>query len=144
GSLKESLPKGSILTPHPGELKHLIGDWGNDYDKLKKTEQFSIEHEVIIIIKGAFTTIVAGNNLYINTTGNPGMATAGSGDVLSGIIASLLAQKYNPLSASILGVFLHGQARDFALVEKGYESLIAGDIINKIGKAFKELYASEN
>jgi len=143
-SLKVALPKGSILTPHPGELKRLIGDWENDYDKLEKTKQFSKKHKVIIIIKGAYTTIVDDEKLYINTTGNPGMATAGSGDVLSGVIAAMLAQNYKAITASILGVYIHGKAGDFALEKKGYESLIAGDIIDQIGKAFMDLYPSDN
>lgn len=141
--LKEVIPKSSILTPHPGELKRLLGDWENDYDKLEKSKQFSKKHEVIIIIKGAYTTIIDGEKLYINTTGNPGMATAGSGDVLSGIIAALRAQNYEAVTASILGVYLHGKAGDFALEQKGYESLIAGDIVNHIGKAFMDLYPSD-
>src|SRR5699024_6913025 len=134
--LEKTIPKNSVLTPHPGELKRLIGDWENDYDKLEKAKQFSKKYKVIIIIKGAYTTIVDDEKLYINTTGNPGMATAGSGDVLSGVIAALLAQNYEPITASILGVYIHGKAGDFALKKKGYESLIAGDIVEQIGNAF--------
>lgn len=142
--LKEAIPKGSILTPHPGELKRLLGDWVNDYDKLEKTKQFSQKHGVIIIIKGAYTTIVHGEKLFINTTGNPGMATAGSGDVLSGVLAALLSQNYKALAASILGVYLHGKAGDFALEKNGYENLIAGDIIDQIGKAFIDVYPTDD
>lgn len=142
--LKKAIPQNSILTPHPGELKRLLGDWKNDYDKLEKAKQFSKLHKVIIIIKGAYTTVVNGEKLYINTTGNPGMATAGSGDVLSGVLAGLLSQNYNPLTASILGVYLHGKAGDFAWERRGYESLIASDIIDQIGKAFKSLYPSKD
>ena len=142
--LEKTIPKNSVLTPHPGELKRLIGDWENDYDKLEKAKQFSKNHKVVLIIKGAYTTIVKGEKLFINTTGNPGMATAGSGDVLSGVIAALLAQNYNSLNASILGVYIHGKAGDFALKKKGFESLIAGDIIDHLGKAFIALYSSDN
>lgn len=138
--LLDAIPKESILTPHPGELKRLLGKWENDYDKLEKAKQFSKIHKAVLIIKGAYTTIVSGENIYINTTGNPGMATAGSGDVLSGMLAALVSQGYDAVSASILGVFIHGKAGDFALNEKGYESLLASDIINHIGKAFIELY----
>lgn len=141
--LKEAIPKGSILTPHPGELKRLLGDWENDYDKLEKTKKFSKKHKAIIIIKGAYTTIVHDDKLYINTTGNPGMATAGSGDVLSGVLAALLSQNYKALATSMLGVYLHGKAGDFALKNKGYESLIAGDIINQIGKAIIGVYPDD-
>ena len=141
--LEKAIPKGSILTPHPGELKRLLGEWKNDYDKLAKTKEFSKKHEVIIIIKGAYTTIVDGEKLYINTTGNPGMATAGSGDTLSGVLVALLSQNYKALNASILGVYLHGKAGDFALRKKGYESLIARDIIRQIGKAFIDIYPTD-
>src|SRR5690625_7010877 len=111
---------------------------------MKKATQLSKNHKVILIIKGAYTTIVKGEKLFINTTGNPGMATAGSGDVLSRVIAALLAQNYNSLNASILGVYIHGKAGDFALKKKGFESLIAGDIIDHLGKAFIALYSSDN
>lgn len=138
--LQETIPKGSILTPHPGELKRLIGKWENDYDKLEKTKLFSKKYEVIVLIKGAYTTIVNGEKLFINTTGNPGMATGGSGDVLSGMLAALVSQGYDILTASILGVYIHGRAGDLAAKKNGYESLLANDIIDHIGKAFIELY----
>src|SRR5699024_1851372 len=143
-SLKVALPKGSILTPHPGELKRVIGDWENDYDKLEKTKQFSKKHKVIIIITGAYTTIVDDEKLNINTTENHGMETAGCGDVLCGLISAMLAQNYKAITASILAVYIHGRACYFSLEKKGYESLISGDIIDQIGKAFMDLYPSDN
>ena len=141
--LRDSMPMNSILTPHPGELKRLIGDWNNDFQKIELAKEFSKEHQVIIIIKGANTLIVAGDDLYFNTTGNPGMATAGSGDVLSGIITGLLAQGYKPLDASLFGVYLHGSAGDLASGYLGFEALIASDIINTLGTAYIKLFEEE-
>lgn len=140
--LQDAIPKCSIFTPHPGELKRLLGEWESDYDKIEKVKQFSIKHKSVVLIKGAFTTIVSGEKLFINTTGNPGMATGGSGDVLSGILAALVSQGYDIVSASILGVYIHGKAGDFALEENGYESLLASAITDYIGQAFIDLYPS--
>ena len=142
-ALKKLLPKHSILTPHPGELKRLIGEWTDDYDKLEKTKAFSKAHEVIVIIKGANSITVNGDSLYINSTGNPGMATAGSGDVLSGVISGLLSQGYDALLAAIFGVYLHGKAGDIAISEMGYEALIASDITETLGSAVLDLFERE-
>lgn len=142
--LLKILPKNSILTPHLGELKRLIGNWDNDYDRLEKTKKFSKKHGVIILIKGAHSITVQDGFLYINTTGNPGMATAGSGDVLSGVIAGLLSQSYDPLSASIFGVYLHGSAGNIVTQSHGYEALMASDISDAIGNAYIELFAQES
>ncbi|HLV91934.1 MAG TPA: NAD(P)H-hydrate dehydratase [Aequorivita sp.] len=138
--LLELIPKNSILTPHPGELKRLIGDWKNDYDKIEKAKSLSKEREVILIIKGAYTITVFGDSLYINTSGNPGMATAGSGDALSGVIAGLLSQSYKPLEATVFGVYMHGSAGDIASGQMGYESIMASDIINNISEAYMDLF----
>lgn len=139
--LLEFLPKQSILTPHPGELKRLLGDWKNDYDKLEKAKAFSEEYNAVLVLKGANTIVVFGKQLYINTSGNPGMATAGSGDVLSGMISGLLSQGYDPLLASVFGVYLHGSAGDVVAQQIGLEALIAGDIVDAIGDAYFELLA---
>ncbi len=139
--LLEFLPKQSILTPHPGELKRLLGDWKNDYDKLEKAKAFSEEYNAVLVLKGANTIVVFGKQLYINTSGNPGMATAGSGDVLSGMISGLLSQGYDPLLASVFGVYLHGSAGDVVAQQIGLEALIAGDIVDAIGDAYFELFA---
>ena len=133
------VPKKSILTPHQKELERLIGTWKTVEEKLEKTMQLSLQIDAIIVVKGAPTLIVYGTTLYKNTTGNPALATAGSGDVLTGIITSLIAQKYSSLHAAILGVYLHGLAADIALPETGYQSFIASDIIGYIGKAFLSL-----
>lgn len=139
--LLKLLPKNSVLTPHPGELKRLIGEWKNDYDKLEKVKKFSEKHEVVIVIKGAYTITVYGDKLYINTTGNPGMATAGSGDALSGVITGLLSQGYDPLLASVFGVYMHGSAGDIASEQMGFEAVMAGDIIDNLGEAYLDLFA---
>lgn len=140
-SLLAHLPPKTVITPHPGELKRLLGSWHNDFEKLEKAKQFSKDTSCILIIKGANTTVVYQDSIYINTSGNPGMATAGSGDVLSGIITSLIAQQYEPLFASKFGVYLHGLSGDIAATQLGLEALTASSIINTLGLAFKELLA---
>ncbi len=134
------LPEHCILTPHPKEFERLAGTWKDDFDRLQKLQAFSKKHKVITILKGAHSAIAdLSGNVYFNSTGNPGMATAGSGDVLTGIICGLLAQGYSALEASKLGVFLHGSAADLALKKQSEESLIASDFINNLGSAFKQL-----
>lgn len=129
------LPENSVLTPHPGELKRLIGEWKDDFDKLEKVKQFSKKYKAVVLIKGAHTFIISDDEIYVNSTGNAGMATAGSGDVLSGVITSLIGQKYHPVTAAVLGVYLHGLSGDIAASELGLESVMAGDIAKNIGKA---------
>lgn len=129
----------TVLTPHPKELERLLGKWNSDEEKFAKTIEFSKKFDVIIVMKGAPTYIIEGEKIYQNTTGNPALATAGSGDVLTGIITSLLAQNYEPINAAILGVYLHGLTADIALPETGYQSFIASEIINYLGKAFQTL-----
>jgi len=137
--LMEHVPKQSILTPHPKELQRLIGEWKDDFEKLEKTKNFSKVHDCIVVIKGAHTITVYKEHGYVNTTGNPGMATAGSGDVLTGMIAGMIAQGYMPLHAAIFGVYLHGMAGDIGASNTGYEALKASRIIENIGKAYLEL-----
>lgn len=139
-SLMKFLPKQSVLTPHPKELERLIGEWSDDFDKLNKTKALAKKHDLIIVIKGANTITVYDNKLYINTTGNPGMATAGTGDVLTGIITGLMSQGYDPLQAAIFGVYLHGKAADIAIEDVGYQSLIASYIIEALGEAYIDLF----
>lgn len=139
-SLLKKLPPKTILTPHPGELKRLLGNWENDFDKLKKAKEFSKKHDCILVLKDAHTIVIYNEKGYINTTGNPGMATAGSGDVLTGVITSLVAQKYEPLKAAIFGVYLHGRAGDIAIENLGYQALTATAIINGIGPAYIDLF----
>ncbi|MBD0833678.1 NAD(P)H-hydrate dehydratase [Aestuariibaculum sediminum] len=138
--LMSYLPKGSVLTPHPKELERLIGTWDDDFDKIDKVKAFSKKYKVVVVIKGAHTITVYENKLYINATGNPGMATAGSGDVLTGIITGLVAQGYEPLIAAVFGVYLHGKSGDIASEDYGYENLIASHIISYLGEGFLDLF----
>lgn len=133
------LPKNTVLTPHPKELERLIGAWENDYEKLKKTEEFSKKYSVIMVIKGAHTVVIQDDNKYFNSTGNPALATGGSGDVLTGIITGLIAQGYEPLNAAIFGVYLHGKTADIALTKTGYESFTATSIFDYIADAILEV-----
>ena len=122
----------------PKEFERLAGTkFSSSFERLEKQREMSVRNNLIIVLKGANTSITLPNgSCFFNTTGNPGMATAGSGDVLTGIILSLLAQRYSPEEAAVLGVYLHGLAGDFAAESMGYEALLASDITENIGKAF--------
>ena len=133
------LPAKTILTPHPKELERLIGKWKSESEKLEKAIAFSKKNHLIIVMKGAPTRIIDGDTIYENTTGNAALATAGTGDVLTGMITSLLSQSYQALDAAIIGVYLHGLTADIALPETGYQSFIASDVISNIGKAYLSL-----
>ncbi len=139
-ALLKLLPEKSILTPHPKELERLIGTWKDDFDKLEKVKVFSKKYACIIVIKGANTITVFGDKLYINTTGNPGLSTAGSGDVLTGIITGMISQGHEPLEAVVFGVYLHGRSADIAVENFGYQSLIASHVIDYLGEAFIDLF----
>ena len=134
------LPEGTILTPHPKEFERIAGKAENSYHRLMKQIELSEKHKCIIVLKGAHTSVTTPEGkVYFNSTGNPGMATAGSGDVLTGIILSLLAQGYTPENAAVLGVYLHGLAGDFAADSLSYESIIASDIIKNLFNAFNKI-----
>jgi hydroxyethylthiazole kinase-like uncharacterized protein yjeF len=134
---------GTILTPHPKEFERIAGKSDNGYDRLKNQISFSVRHGCIIILKGAYTSIsTPDGRVLFNSTGNPGMATAGSGDVLTGIVLSLLAQGYPAESAAIAAVYLHGLAGDIAAEKSCFESLIASDITENIGNAFNRMRES--
>lgn len=135
------LPKKTILTPHLKELERLIGNWDSEVEKFEKVKELSIEYNLIIVLKGAPTLIIDGATVYENTTGNQALATAGSGDVLTGIITSLVAQSYEPIDAAILGVYLHGLTADIAFPEMSYQSFIASDIIATLGEAYLHIIA---
>lgn len=136
--LLKKLPKKTILTPHPKEFERLVGSWKNDMHKLALLKEFCQQYEVITVLKGAHTiSCLTNGTCYFNTTGNPGMATAGSGDALTGVILALLAQGYCCKNAAIFGVYIHGKAGDIALKKESQESLIASDIISSLGAAFK-------
>ena len=138
--LLEHLPLQTIITPHPKELERLIGKWEDDFDKIRKAQEFSAKHRCVLIIKGANSIIIYEDQMYVNNSGNPGMATAGSGDVLTGMLTGLLSQGYDPIRAAVLGTYLHGSAGDLIAQKNGFEALIAGDIVNNIGQAYLELF----
>jgi ADP-dependent NAD(P)H-hydrate dehydratase / NAD(P)H-hydrate epimerase len=134
------LPPDTILTPHPTEFERLAGSTSTAFDRLQMAREFAKRYRVVVVLKGAHTAICAPDGMaYFNSSGNPGMATGGSGDVLTGIITGLLAQKYAPLEAAALGVFVHGLAGDIAAEKKGKTAIIAGDLIECLPKAFKIL-----
>lgn len=135
--LIKAIPSNSILTPHPKEFERLVGETPNNYLRMLKQIEFSVKYKVFVVLKGAHTAIsTPEGKLYFNSTGNAGMATAGSGDVLTGIITSLLGQGYLPEQAAIYGVYLHGKSGDIAEKKHGQEALIASDIIENIGAAY--------
>jgi hydroxyethylthiazole kinase-like uncharacterized protein yjeF len=143
--LLKVLPKFAILTPHPKEFERLAGGWSNDIEKLRLLNNFAKEYSAYIVLKGAHTIVASPDGrLWFASVGNPGMATAGSGDVLTGVILSLLGQGYSPEEASILGVHLHGLAGDIAAKKEGQEALIATNIVDNIGGAFKSLWNIRN
>jgi NAD(P)H-hydrate epimerase len=132
------LPPGSILTPHPKEFGRLFGKSGNDFERLNKASVMARSVNCVIVLKGhhSFITTPDGHS-YFSSTGNAGMATAGSGDVLTGLLTGLLAQGYTAEQAAVLGVYLHGLAGDFAAKELSQEAMISSDIISQFGTAFK-------
>lgn len=142
--LLKMLPPKSILTPHPKEFERLAGKWADDFEKLKKAKEFSQEHNCILVLKGAHSLVVCKEEVFVNNSGNPGMATGGSGDVLTGILSGLLAQGYPPLEAAVFGAYLHGLAGDLAASRSGYEALTATDIIDFLGDAYLHILQNES
>lgn len=139
-ALLTAIPPQSILTPHPGEFDRLFGAAANDFERLEMALTKSKELNIHIVLKGHYSLISTPAGMgYFNTTGNPGMATGGSGDVLCGIITGLLAQGYQPEQACLLGCWLHGLAGDIAAASLSEEAMIASDITDKLGMAFRQL-----
>jgi hydroxyethylthiazole kinase-like uncharacterized protein yjeF len=139
---QKSIPKGSIITPHAKEFERLFGETENDFQTNELQRQKSKELGITIVLKGSHTSVTMHDgSCFFNSTGNPGMATGGSGDVLTGIITGLLAQGYMPEEAAVLGVYAHGLAGDFAAEKVGEYSLIASDIIDNLGAAFLKIEA---
>ncbi|HEX5172388.1 MAG TPA: NAD(P)H-hydrate dehydratase [Cyclobacteriaceae bacterium] len=137
---QKMLPPDSILTPHPKEFERLSGIWRDDFERLDKLKQLAAKLNAVIVLKGAYSTIASPDGkIYFNGTGNPGMATGGSGDVLTGILTGILAQGYSPIETAIMGVYLHGLAGDLAAIENGMDGLIASDLIEFLPKAFKAI-----
>jgi NAD(P)H-hydrate epimerase len=134
------LKPGTILTPHPKEFERLAGPSKNDFERLDRQRSFSKEYKIVVVLKGAYTTITSPEgNMFINNTGNPAMATGGSGDVLTGVLTALLAQGYDAVDAARLGVWLHGLAGDDARRKLGPRGLIASDFIEHLPVAFSSL-----
>lgn len=134
------IPSNTILTPHPKEFERLFGKTVHGFERLDVQRKMAQQHRIYIVLKGAHTSIASPNgDCWFNSTGNPGMATGGSGDVLTGILTGLLAQGYTPQSACLLGVYLHGLAGDLAAESLSQEALIAGDLIDYLGKAWLKL-----
>ncbi|HEV7379875.1 MAG TPA: NAD(P)H-hydrate dehydratase [Dyadobacter sp.] len=132
--LLAKLPAKTILTPHPKEFQRLAGNSNNEFERLELARDFAKKYKVIICLKGANTAVVHPNgNVHFNSTGNPGMATGGTGDVLTGIITALLAQGYDPEHAAIFGVYQHGLAGDKAAEIRGMSALIASDVVDHLG-----------
>lgn len=130
-NLRQHIPVGSILTPHPGELKRLIGEWQSEEEKIEHVRKLASNLQSVIIVKGAHSMIcLPDGNCYFNSTGNSGMAKGGSGDVLTGYITGLLARGYDSINAAILGVYAHGLAGDKAAEKYGVESMNSKDMIN--------------
>lgn len=129
----------TILTPHPKEFERLFGKAVDDFERIGTAIHHSKKYNCVIVLKGTFTLIAHNGKGYFNTTGNAGLAKGGSGDILTGIITALLAQKYEPIYAAVFGVYLHGLAADITLEKQSEESMLASDVIQSLGTAFRTL-----
>ena len=134
------LPTNSILTPHPKEFDRLFGEHNNLQERQQKAIQKAKELNCIIVLKGNATFITNGETSFLNSTGNSGLAKGGSGDALTGMITSFLAQKYEPFIAAQLGVYIQGLAADYTLKNQSEESMLISDVIENIGEAFREFF----
>lgn len=134
------LPRNTIITPHPKEFKRLFGETTDDFHRLALLREKAISLGIIITLKGAYTCIaLPTGKCYFNSTGNPGMATGGSGDALTGILTGLLAQGYAPDKVALIGVFLHGLAGDIASTKASEYAMLPSDLIAHIGNAFMQI-----
>jgi hydroxyethylthiazole kinase-like uncharacterized protein yjeF len=137
--LLSALPPFTIITPHPKEFDRLFGSSPNDQSRIELAKKMAMQHQIIIVLKGHFTAVLSPDgHISINSSGNAGMAKGGSGDALTGIITSLLAQSYTPVNAATLGVYLHGCAGDMASGIYSEEAMLATDLVQCIGKIFLE------
>jgi NAD(P)H-hydrate epimerase len=135
-----------VLTPHPGEFARLSGrptPEGGD-ERERAAVEFAAKFGVVLLLKGAGTLVTDGRRVYRNSTGNPGMATGGAGDVLTGVIAALLGQHLSSFDAAVLGAWVHGRAGDLAAADLGQTGLIAADLIDYLPHAFRELEAARD
>ncbi len=134
----EVIPKNSILTPHLKEFERLTQPASSDFHRHLLQLNFSIQHEVIVVLKGPHTCITTPKGeSFFNSTGNSGLAKGGSGDILTGLIAGLLAQNYSPINAALIGVFIHGLAADFTKSKSNEITMLPSDVINSYSDAFK-------
>jgi NAD(P)H-hydrate epimerase len=133
------IPANAIITPHAIEFDRLFGEHNNDAERWLTAIDASAKYPFVIVLKGHYTLIAQHGKAWYNTTGNAGMAKGGSGDVLAGMLTGLLAQKYKVINATLLGVYLHGLAGDLTLANEAIESMLPGDLIAHIGKAFLHL-----
>ncbi len=139
-ALLQVVPPGCILTPHPKEFERLVGPSKNTFERIARQITFARQLRSVVLVKGAFTTIATPEgDLFFNSTGNPGMATGGSGDVLTGLLTGLLAQQYSATDAALIGTYWHGLAGDLAALELGEYSLIASDLIDYVPRAFRKI-----
>ena len=131
------LPPRTVLTPHPKEFARLAGDAADDFERLEKLRAYAADTGAVVVLKGAYSAVAApSGEVFFNPTGNPGMATGGTGDVLTGIVLALLAQGLSPLDAARLGVYAHGRAGDVAAHRYGERGLTAGDVAENVGRGF--------
>jgi len=138
--LLEYVPAYSVFTPHPGELKRLVGQTTDYQDMIIKAKSLATRNGIIVVVKGAPTiTIAPDGRMYVNTTGNPGMATGGSGDVLTGMILALLAQGYKSEQAALIAVYLHGLAGDMAAQRLSMTAMTSADIIDSLPQAWLQM-----
>ena len=139
-SLLSKVPKGTILTPHPKEFDRLFGEHTSLELRNETAIRKAKDLDLVIVLKGHKTLITEKGEAFFNTTGNAGLAKGGSGDALTGIISSFLAQGYPPFQAAKIGVYLHGLAADITLKKQSLESMLITDVIDNIGKAFKHIF----
>ncbi len=139
--LLKQLNASSVITPHPKEFERIFGKAANDFERMKTALQQSMQCNCIIVLKGRYTLIAHNGKGWFNTTGNAGLAKGGSGDILTGIITALLAQRYQPLQAALFGVYIHGLAADISLERQSEESMLAHDVVENLGAAFNDLHS---
>ena len=133
------VPHQSVFTPHPKEFDRLFSDSRTDFERMEKAVAEALKNNIVIVLKGTYTLVTDGKRNYFNSTGNNGLATGGSGDLLTGLITGLISQKYLPFEAAVLSVFIHGLAADLSLEEQSYESMLPMDVVLHFGKAFQQL-----
>jgi NAD(P)H-hydrate epimerase len=140
-TLLQKIPAQTVITPHIKEFERLFGCAANDFERMQLAIQKASALQIVIVLKGKYTLVATpGGMAFFNTTGNPGMAKAGNGDVLTGMILAFLAQGYTSGQAACFGVYLHGSAADNAITGIAMEALLPSDCINFIGAAIKKLY----